>query len=62
MGCEPIIIEENCMGCEECVEACPEDALKMVDGKAFFKFDGECTCCLICLEACEPEAIVVEES
>lgn len=62
MDCEPIIIEELCMGCEECIAACPSDALEMLNGKAFFKLDGECTCCLDCLPVCEPEAIVVEES
>ena len=51
--------EEKCTGCETCVEACPVEAIKMVDGIA--KVDSElCTDCGTCVEACPVEAISME--
>ena len=51
--------EEKCAGCETCVEECPVEAIKMVDGIA--KVDSElCTDCGTCVEACPVEAISME--
>lgn len=48
--------EEKCTGCESCVEECPVEAIKMVDGIA--KVDSEpCTDCGTCIDACPVEAI-----
>ena len=51
--------EEKCAGCETCVEECPVEAIKMVDGIA--KVDSElCTDCGTCVDACPVEAISME--
>jgi len=51
--------EEKCTGCETCVEECPVEAIKMVDGIA--KVDSElCTDCGTCVDACPVEAITLE--
>jgi Fe-S-cluster-containing hydrogenase component 2 len=51
--------EEKCTGCETCVEECPVEAIKMVDGIA--KVDSElCTDCGTCVDACPVEAITLK--
>lgn len=51
--------EEKCTGCETCIEECPSEAIKLVDGVA--KVDPElCTDCGICVDACPVEAISME--
>ena len=51
--------KEKCTGCETCVEECPSEAIKMVDGIA--KVDSElCTDCGTCVDVCPVEAINME--
>jgi len=47
--------KEKCTGCEACVEECPSDAIKMVDGKA--EVTDACVDCGVCVDACPVEAI-----
>ncbi len=50
------INEQECTGCETCVDACPAEAISMADGVA--KVDHkECTECGTCVEECPAEAI-----
>ena len=50
---------ELCTGCGTCVEACPVEAISLVDGKA--KVDGDtCIDCGACVGECPTEAISVE--
>ncbi len=51
-----IVDVEKCTGCETCVEACPVEAIKMVDGKAVVDADT-CVDCGQCVDACPTEAI-----
>jgi Pyruvate/2-oxoacid:ferredoxin oxidoreductase delta subunit len=48
---------EKCSGCETCVEACPNEAISMVDGHAFIDQE-ECLECGICVDECPEEAII----
>jgi len=49
----------KCIGCETCVEECPSEAIKMVDGIA--KVDSElCVDCGVCVDACPEGAISME--
>ncbi|MGD0785196.1 MAG: 4Fe-4S binding protein [Sedimentisphaerales bacterium] len=48
--------EEKCTGCEACVDACPAEAIKMVDGKAVVDADT-CVDCGVCVDECPVEAI-----
>ncbi|MCF7853917.1 MAG: 4Fe-4S binding protein [Candidatus Pacebacteria bacterium] len=55
----PAVIDKNaCTGCENCVEACPVDAISMVDGKA--EVSDECIDCGQCVDECPVDAIEME--
>ena len=54
-----IVDKEKCTGCESCVEECPSEAIKMVDGKAVVDADA-CIDCGACVNACPVEAISME--
>lgn len=48
--------KEKCLGCQSCVKACPEKAIKMCDGH--IALDHElCTGCLACEKACPGRAL-----
>ena len=51
--------KEKCNGCESCVEECPSEAIKMVDGKAEIEVDA-CVDCGVCVDTCPDEAITME--
>ena len=50
---------EECVGCENCVEVCPAEAISMVEGKAVIDQE-KCTECGACIEECSVEAIKEE--
>jgi electron transfer flavoprotein alpha subunit/NAD-dependent dihydropyrimidine dehydrogenase PreA subunit len=45
----------ECVGCENCLEACPVGAISMRDGAAFIS--DKCTSCGACVESCPQGAI-----
>lgn len=49
----------KCTGCEACVEACPSEAIKMVDGKAKIIVEN-CVDCGVCVDECPVSAISME--
>ena len=49
---------DKCVGCGECVPACPFGLLEIIDGKVQLK-EG-CTLCGACQDACVYEAILIE--
>jgi len=54
----PLIDEEKCIGCENCVEACPPMAIYMDDGKARIN-DQLCEECGECVPECPEKAITI---
>ena len=55
------IDRDKCSGCGACAEACHEDAIRMVDGKAALTREDYCDGLGDCLPACPAEAITIEE-
>ncbi|UCE73517.1 MAG: FAD-binding protein [Methanomassiliicoccales archaeon] len=51
--------EEECTGCESCIDACPIEAIEMKDGIA--KIKDNCNSCNACIESCPVEAILEVE-
>ena len=50
---------DKCTGCESCIESCPSEAIKMVDGKAVIDADA-CVDCGVCVDECPVEAIEMD--
>lgn len=52
-----VFVETNsCVGCGDCVDVCPVDAVQVLDGKAVI--DAEtCILCDICVRSCTYDAI-----
>ena len=57
----PLIDEEKCIGCGECVDICPSEVLELLNEKAVAVNEEECVGCESCIEVCEQDAITVEE-
>ncbi len=55
------IDEEKCNGCGECVPACAEGAIQIIDGKARLIADNLCDGLGACLGDCPMDAISIEE-
>ena len=53
------VISGECIGCGTCIDACPFDAIDMIDDKAVI--NDKCTACGTCIEVCPTEAIIREE-
>jgi len=54
------IDEEKCTGCGQCVTACAEGAIKIINGKARLVSDSYCDGLGACLGNCPEDAITVE--
>ena len=53
----PLIDQERCTGCGDCVEACPQEAVALVEGKASIVEPDACDYCTECEPVCPQEAI-----
>lgn len=47
--------QNRCIGCGECLQVCPNDAISLIDG-AITADSAKCTQCCECVEACIPGA------
>jgi pyruvate ferredoxin oxidoreductase delta subunit len=52
----PVVDKEKCTGCGLCEMHCPDEAIKVIDGKAVVDLDY-CKGCLICEQMCPFKAI-----
>ena len=55
------IDEEKCTGCGQCVTACAEGAIQIIDGKARLVSDSYCDGLGACLGHCPADAITIEQ-
>jgi NAD-dependent dihydropyrimidine dehydrogenase PreA subunit len=53
------IDEQFCIGCGLCTNLCPEDVLRMKNGKAYIVYPGDCSHCLECFVYCPTEAVIM---
>lgn len=53
----PVVDENICTGCGECVKRCPSHAVSIVDGRVHFSAGEQCTYCGVCEDVC-PEGAV----
>ncbi len=53
---QPEVFENTCIGCGLCVDACPQDAMHLIEGKAVIDLD-RCTACGECVRVCPVNAI-----
>ena len=51
----------KCIGCQVCVESCPNDVLEIKDGCPIAVQPESCEGCEVCAVLCEQEAIEIEE-
>ena len=61
MAFNPVVDEEKCIGCGECVDVCPVEVYELQGDKSVPVNAEECVGCESCVEVCEQDAIVVEE-
>jgi len=47
-----------CIGAADCVDVCPVEVYKLVDGKVVADNIGECTDCMACQDICPTNAIL----
>ena len=52
-------VSNGCTGCGVCVDVCPTDVLRMVDGRAVPVYEGDCQGCFLCTIDCPYNAISV---
>jgi ferredoxin len=56
-----VIDEKKCIGCGQCVNACPGGALELVDGKARLTHAFQCDGLGVCIGECPVDAISFED-
>jgi electron transport complex protein RnfB len=51
------ILEEDCIGCTKCIQACPVDAIVGAAKQMHTVIEAECTGCDLCVEPCPVDCI-----
>jgi formate hydrogenlyase subunit 6/NADH:ubiquinone oxidoreductase subunit I len=54
------VVTERCVGCRQCIEACPVQTIVEVQGRARIRLD-RCIRCYCCHELCPEQAIELRQ-
>ncbi|MCF6764446.1 RnfABCDGE type electron transport complex subunit B [Thiotrichales bacterium 19S3-7] len=52
-----VIVEDLCIGCTKCIQACPVDAISGANRLMHTVIESECTGCELCVEPCPMDCI-----
>ena len=56
-----VVDGSKCIGCQVCVQSCPNDVLDTKDGQPIAVHPEDCEGCEVCVALCEQEAIEIKE-
>ncbi|WP_408647834.1 RnfABCDGE type electron transport complex subunit B [Xenophilus arseniciresistens] len=57
-----VIDEAWCIGCTQCLDACPTDAILGINKRMHTVIEAHCTGCELCLPVCPVDCIAMEEA
>lgn len=55
-----LVVEDTCIGCTKCIQACPVDAIVGAARHMHVVVEPLCTGCELCVPACPVDCIVME--
>ncbi len=55
----PVVNLQLCIGCGECAQICPDNAIEIVEKKSFIDYN-RCTCCGVCDRVCRYGALEIK--
>ncbi len=58
----PVLDETRCVGCGDCVTACPTDCLAMAGVQPWLPRPLDCIRCALCVLVCPTQALALEDA